>query len=332
MAESNHIIPQKTGRDTGVIVLAHGATSQWNSEVERTCCTRLANAYPTIVVFGMAPAEKTQDAINQLEVLGVQRILIVPFLISSHSELFRQIEYMLKIRTAPDPDYVMAMHTIMQHPFSFALKKISDIPLKEFFHDAPYTFQMVMDHGKMSHDLQVESRIPLTLLRPLDSHPLVSGVIEERTRELSRDPSHESIVLVAHGPLIDADDRAWLGEMETLVKPLRSRFRSVDVATIRDDAKETIKNRAIAELREKVRRGSSDGGRVIIIPLLISRGGIEREIRNILSGLNFSYNEMTLLPHQNIERWLLETVEEADRSPDTAKQLAHQPLQALSNP
>src|SRR5581483_8725368 len=185
-------------------------------------------------------------------------------------------------------------------PIAFLRKKISWASLG----DLPYTYQMVMNHRNMRHDLQVESRVPLTLLRPLDSDPLVSEILEERVNELSDDPSRESVVLVAHGPLIDQDNVGWLGEMEKLADPLRSRFRSVSVATIRDDAEGPVKDGAILELREKVRKGDAEGT-VIVVPLLISQGGIEKEVRHILSGLKYRYNEKTLLPHQNIERWLL---------------------------
>jgi hypothetical protein len=57
---------------------------------------------PTEVAFGMAMhAEELrgfQQAINRLERKGISRMLVIPLLVSSHSEVYRQYEYVLGLR------------------------------------------------------------------------------------------------------------------------------------------------------------------------------------------------------------------------------------------
>jgi hypothetical protein len=49
------------------------------------------------------------------------------------------------------------------------------------------------------------------------------------------------------------------------------------------------------------------------VPLLLSRGGIEHQLKTILSGLRFRMPEKFLLPDARIARWIAEQAESADR-------------------
>ena len=82
----------------GVLILAHGGSAQWNHLVEEA----VADAklpYPTEIAFGMAmhPEEvrAIQRRVNVLEARHVQRIVVIPLLISSASEVMRQFTYVL---------------------------------------------------------------------------------------------------------------------------------------------------------------------------------------------------------------------------------------------
>ena len=86
----------------GVIVLAHGGSPDWNRVVTET----VAHAQlpvPTEIVFGMGmhaqEVRHLQEAIDRLQQGGVDRIVAIPLLISSSSEVMRQYQYLLKLRT-----------------------------------------------------------------------------------------------------------------------------------------------------------------------------------------------------------------------------------------
>ena len=87
--------------EIGVLVLAHGGSAQWNQTVQETVA-QAQLAYPTEIAFGMGmhadEVQGIQQAIDALERQGVSRLVVVPLLISSVSEVMRQFEYLLGAR------------------------------------------------------------------------------------------------------------------------------------------------------------------------------------------------------------------------------------------
>lgn len=90
--------------------------------------------------------------------------------------------------------------------------------------------------------------------------------------------------------------------------PKDSAFIRIDYLTVRDDAPEPIRSRATAELRAAVQRTSDQGNKVLIVPLLISYGGIEAGIRKRLEGLPYEMSPQGLLPHDRLVHWVLQAV------------------------
>jgi len=91
----------------------------------------------------------------------------------------------------------------------------------------------------------------------------------------------------------------------------RSRYRRIEFLTVRDDAPVPVRQKATEELRATVSRAASDGGRALVVPLLLSYGGIEERIRGRLAGLEFSMPAAALLPDHRIVEWVIERFREA---------------------
>lgn len=303
MNEQNELPLNQLVKEQGVMVLAHGGSPRWNNDVLQAS-RDLANRYPTVVTFGMADAESIQHAIDALEGLGVKKIIAVPLFVSSHSELYRQTEFVLGIREKPDVGFVEGMERAMKNPVKFIWKKIS-------LENVSYALAMMKNHSSMHCDRQVTHRVPIELRPALDASNLVGEILKERAISLSTTPKNETVLIVAHGPIGDDDDALWLSNMEQLALSVKEYpFYNVCVATIRDDAPDEIKNKAVENMRNLVKKCVVKEGRVIVVPLLLAKGGIEGEIRHILKGLSYVYNEETLLPHLNINRWLVQSVAE----------------------
>lgn len=85
----------------GVLVIAHGGSTRWNRTVQETLKgSQLAR--PAEVAFGMGmqteEVQRFQQAVAKLEAQGVGRIAVIPLLVSSHSEVYRQYEYLFGLR------------------------------------------------------------------------------------------------------------------------------------------------------------------------------------------------------------------------------------------
>lgn len=265
----------------GVLILAHGGTSRWNQAVQDTVAAA-GLTDPTQIAFGMGmhpeEGEQLQQAVDALERAGVSRIIAVPLLISSASEVMRQYQYLLGLR----------------------------------------------DHGPWeAHVRPVTHRVPIVLTQPLDDDPVVADVLVERAAALSRNPSEETVVLIAHGPTSEDDNAHWLAAMERLAAAVRTagHFRAVLSVTMRDDAPEPVQAEATRRMRELIER-ENRLGRTLVVPLLLASGGVEAKIPQRLQGLSFAYTGQALLPHPKLAQWIAGRVRAAAASPSAA----HRPM------
>jgi len=83
------------------------------------------------------------------------------------------------------------------------------------------------------------------------------------------------------------------------------RFASIDYLTLRDDAPKAVRDHVTTELRELVVRRIEEGRRVLIVPLLVSFGGIERGLRQRLEGLTYTMADAGLVPDDRLVTWVL---------------------------
>ena len=95
----------------GVLVVAHGSTAAWNANVE-AAVTILQQHTPSQAAYLMGAENRTpQEAYDALVAAGVQRVVIVPLLVSSYSSHYEQVRFIGGLRDDyPGSDW-MRPHT-----------------------------------------------------------------------------------------------------------------------------------------------------------------------------------------------------------------------------
>jgi sirohydrochlorin ferrochelatase len=267
----------------GVLLLAHGGRAGWNEEVSKLAA-QVDKTLPVEVAFGMATRKNLQDAVDRLTKRGVREIVAVPLFVSSHSSVITATQYLLGARAEAPPElerYARMNHDHQPHGATPANGGDGKTP--------------------------VRSPAPIRMTAALDRHELVADILLARAQALSSDPQREVVILVAHGPVSDAENDQWLADMAALAARMAkaSRFQRIDYLTVRDDAPEPIRSQAAAELRAVVERATSQGHRALVVPLLISYGGIEGGIRKRLEGLTYTMSGQALLPDERLAQWVL---------------------------
>jgi len=287
---------QPGGRPAGVLLLAHGGKNDWNQEVDKLA-SKVDKTLPVEVAFGMANKRNIQEAINRLVGRGVQEIVAVPLFISSQSTVITATQYLLGLR--PDAPAALDAYAKMAHDHGAGHSDASK--------QAP-----------IDPTTPVQSPVPIRMTGALDRHPLMAQILISRAQSISKDPSHEAVVVVAHGPVSEDDNARWLADMGALVGIMRSAssFKQIEYLTVRDDAPEPIRSRATAELRAVVGRAAQQGNKVLVVPLLISYGGIEEGIRKRLEGLSYVMSSQALLPDDRLADWVIQV---AQGSPGSAR-------------
>lgn len=272
----------QTPSKTGVLLLAHGGQPQWNERV-LDVVRRVDQRQPAEVAFGMATRANLQAAVDKLTSRGVTDIVAVPLFVSSHSPVITSTEYLLGLRADAPAD----------------LAKFAK-----------------MNHGSHSgggnghaadpaSPVKTVARIRMT--GAFNRHPIIGAILADRARSISTAPATEAVIVVAHGPVPEDDNRRWLEDMRVLADHVREAapFASVDYMTVRDDAGPAIREAATKELRDKVQAQRAVGRRVLIVPHLMSFGGIEKGLLERLEGLEYTMTTQALMPDDRIVEWVL---------------------------
>ena len=271
----------------GILLLAHGGTDEWNREV-LAVAARVDPVRPVEVAFGMANKRTIQDAVDRLAERGVSGIVAVPLFVSSHSSVMRATEYLLGSRAEAPPE----MEAFARMGARLEADQAGDAP-----------------GGGPGFDrtTPVETAAPISVATALDAHAVVADILTSRALDVSRTPEDEVVVLVAHGPSSEADSARWLANMDVLAERMRprTRFSRIERLTVRDDAPAPVRDRATAELRAVVEDAVQEGKSVLIVPLLLSYGGIETGIRRRLEGLPYRMASQALLPDERLSEWVL---------------------------
>lgn len=260
-------VPGHSGHDgTGILIMAHGGDDAWDAAVEQAVAP-IRREYPVAIAFGMADPVSLQQAVDQLEGRGVEKILVVRLFISGQSFL-AATEYLFGKRTdAPR----MNMHTA--HGGNDSTKVVP---------------------------LRMHAQLTISANGLLDSD-LMGDLVLKRIRALSKDPKHESILILAHGPGDDTENEFWLGRIEEFADLSRPHgFNRVMVETLRED---WPAKRAIVEqrIRAFVQEESSEGRTVLVIPFRLFGFG---PYANVLDGLTYEADGMGLLPDETITEWI----------------------------
>lgn len=299
-AQHGHGSPGISKSETGVLILAHGGAKNWNEEVVKLAAT-IDKTMPTETAFGMATKRNIQTAVDKLVARGAKRIVAVPLFISSHSSVITSTEYLLGARAeAPS---ALAIFAKMDHGSGGSHGES---------HGA---------HGEKKPEAAdygttpVKTTVPILVTSALNGHAIVADILLSRAKALSKDAKKDVVILVAHGPVRDEENNKWLADMKTLVGFMqpKSDFKRIDYLTVRDDAPEPIRSQATADLRAVVQKAKDEDSNVLIVPLLLSYGGIEKGIVKRLEGMDYKMTDQALLPDDRLAEWVMLSVKGAGK-------------------
>ena len=291
---STPALAQESSSPEGVLLLAHGGSPDWNARVVALAAA-LDRTQPVEVAFGMASRPAMQAGVDKLVSRGVKSIVAVPLFVSSHSSVVTSTAYLLGLRADMPKD--LAIFAKMNHGSHGAA------PAGEHAHHAPSA-------NPADNTRPVTSPVPVRMTDALNRHALVGEILIDRAREISTSPEKEAVIVIAHGPVPDEDNKRWLDDMKTLAAQIDAAtpFADVKYLTVRDDAPKPIRDAATAELRQIVQEQIDHGRRVLVVPLLLSYGGIEKGIRQRLEGLDHVMAEHALMPDARLAEWVVQAI------------------------
>jgi sirohydrochlorin ferrochelatase len=267
----------------GIVVMAHGATVPYNTALEKVI-KPLRKKYLVEMAYGMGDSFAIQDAITTLEEKGVKGIIFVRM-------------YAMSNQFKDKTDYILGLS-----------KNLIDNYKDVFYVD------------EVPHQIRNSSIIKT--FGGYEEDPLISEIYFDRIKKISRDPSKETIILLAHGAKTDAADTAWRRVMQNhldqIQKNTNTPFKKVIALTLREDWPEK-RIKAVEEIKKEIELSNKSGRSIIISDRLYGSA----PYMHFLKGINFDINPKGLAPHPNLTAWLEKNIERIIKK-EFSQQLLHE--------
>lgn len=282
--------------ETGILFIAHGTMnmsddhgdhksmdcssvnpSKWESYILSTI-NGMKSEIPQDfeISFGMWESHCFEGSINKLSARiankggRLDHLIVFPLFISSYSSVIEMQKYIFKKR----PDKILDIPHVHQTKF---IGKITYMPAFD------YTPQISLILANRFHQLV---------------HMAQKKQFSNKNMEL---------ILVMHGPVEDDANKLWIKMGQQYNRDITYLFpvSNSHVISLRDDASDEVKEEATKALREITQKATSSGKIALILPLLISKGGIDGGIVERLKGLDYIWTGESLFPDTKLKDVIL---------------------------
>lgn len=273
-----------TDEDLGVVFLAHGADWHWN-ETMRDAVASLAERFTLEFCFSMADRDLVERALRRLEERGAKAAVVVR-VFGLESSFRGTVEGMLGL-DVEGPD------------------GLRPAPAADGGSAGGHGGHG--GHGMMGSPERIRTALLTSTVGGLEDHELFARALLDRARELSADPSRETLLITAHGTGADADNDHWkdlLASIADQMRDLGAEFEDIETVTWREDWPDKSKPE-VARARELVENVTAAGGRVLVVPARTTGEGPETRL---LDGLPIEVGE-GFAPHPLFTRWVEEQIQ-----------------------
>jgi len=150
---------------------------------------------------------------------------------------------------------------------------------------------------------RIRSKARIVLARTPTTSPLLTEILVDYVRNISKDPAKETLVLIAHGPEDPNDNSKELANLAVHAAG------DVQYGTLQDDAPPAIRQQNVDRMRGWIKAATDAGHRVIVVPVLIVSGsGVSGRIERDLAGLDYINVDKGIAEHPLFDRWIRDTV------------------------
>jgi len=176
-------------------------------------------------------------------------------------------------------------------------------------------WRYIFDLGEEATYLEVplvQSDVRFVMTPPFGGHPLISDILYDHVKEVSKDPSNEVVIIVGHGPEDNADNVPDLEILGVHVERIKARneFADVRIINLQDDAIPPIRKSNVKRLRRWIKKADDNGQDVIVVAIAAASHGVQTHIRTDLRGLDYTFADKGMAEHPKYLEWLVITIDE----------------------
>ena len=256
----------------GVLLMAHGGSSEWNEAVT-TVASEIDGLMPIEIAFGMADAGSIEKAAQRLEHRGVTHAGVVRLFVSGDSWLERTQMILGLKEGAPSKEEWAAEK---------ATRSEMSMPMGFWHIESPIRFSLSKEGLANSEEMDI--------------------VIRDRIKSLSKNPQKETVMVIAHGTGDDAENSKWIRLISERTKLAKSELGmdQIEVFSLRED---WMGKRAESEfeIRNFLQEAQKSNNEVIVIPFRVHGFG---PYQKVLADLTYNSDGLGLLPHPAVGDWI----------------------------
>jgi len=160
---------------------------------------------------------------------------------------------------------------------------------------------------------QVEADgVRFVMTPPLGDHPIITEILYDHAKEVSKNPSNEFLVIVGHGPEDTEDNIPDLETISMHADRIRAKneFAEVKIINLQDDAIPPIRKSNVKKLRRWIKKADDDGLDVIVVAIAAASHGVQQHIIQDLRGLNYTFAEKGMSEHPRFIEFLVGQVDD----------------------
>jgi sirohydrochlorin cobaltochelatase len=158
----------------------------------------------------------------------------------------------------------------------------------------------------------IESDATFVMSEPFGDHQLITDILYDHVKEVSKNPANELIIIVGHGPEDTEDNVPDLEILQVHVDRITAmnEFADVRIINLQDDAIPPIRKSNVKKLRRWIKKGDEQGQDVIVVAIAAASHGVQTHIRQDLRGLNYTFADKGMAEHPKYLEWLAAAIDE----------------------
>ncbi len=158
----------------------------------------------------------------------------------------------------------------------------------------------------------VESDARFVMAKPFADHGLITEILYDHVKEVSKNPANEIVIIVGHGPEDSEDNEPDLEVLGAHVERIKAEdeFADVRIINLQDDAIPPIRKSNVKRLRRWIQKADDSGQDVIVVAIAAASHGVQAHIRNDLRGLNYTFADKGMSEHPKYVEWLASAIDE----------------------
>ncbi|MDJ0926757.1 MAG: hypothetical protein QNJ73_03815 [Gammaproteobacteria bacterium] len=176
-----------------------------------------------------------------------------------------------------------------------------------------YVFDIDNEEATYLEVPKVSADVRFIMTAHFADNQLITDILYDHAKEVSKEPANEVVILVAHGPEDLEDNGPDLAILQAHVDRIAAKgeFADVKIINLQDDAIPVIRESNVRKLRRWVKQADKKGQTPIVVALAAASHGVQTHMRQDLRGLNYVFADKGMSEHPKYIEWIASVIEDA---------------------